>query len=725
MHIQTIVTLGPATRTEDALRKLKARSVDFVRANMSHSSLEDLSYFLELAKRVGIEFIIDTEGSQVRSGPVQGGSIELAVGQTVTLAEDLRNGALGNGKKLYLNPKEIIEELETGDILYLDFDGVAVSVSDTASREKGYITARVISGGKLGSNKGVGIDPGLPRQFTLPVLSPKDRESIKIGLKYKVGYIAASFMRSGASVDAVRKATKGMMKIISKIECQDGLNRLDEIIAKTDYLLIDRGDLSKEVPIEDIPFLQKEIIAKSNKRGKGVFIATNLLETMVGEKRPTRAEVHDIVNSIEEGAAGLALAAETAIGKYPIECVNMLNTLIHRAKPTSGVPTLIAPHGGKLTEEFGTEDDGNRAKKLQRLALSDEQAMDVENIATGVFSPLQGFMGKKDVQSVLNTMRLSNGVVWPIPIVFDVSEDSAKLCTKGKEIALADKGGIFALLLVEEKFTLDKKEMAEKLYGTLGEEHPGVRAILAMQPVFLAGKVKLLRRRVGELSAYALAPRQVRKIFSERHWSRVVGFHTRNVIHRSHEYIQLAAMASASCDGLFVHPVVGKKKSGDFNAPYILKSYERMMNDIYPKDNVVLAAFATYSRYAGPREALFTALCRKNFGCSHFIVGRDHTGVGNFYAPTASHDIFGKFPAEDIGITPVFFGHIFYSEKLGTHVHEHDDESHAADEKFHLSGTEARKLFLAGKTPPEWFMRKEISAIILDALKKGEPVFVQ
>jgi pyruvate kinase len=724
MKIQTIITLGPATRTLEDLRKLKVRGVDFVRINMSHSTLEDLEYFIGLAKQAGLPFIIDTEGSQVRSGLLRGGIIDLSAGESIWLHEDTHDGTLGDAKRIYLNPREIIGEFEEGDMLYMDFDGVSLSIADTASKREGYITARVIQGGRLGSNKGIGIDPCVPRSFTLPVLSPKDYESIKLGLKHNVGHIAASFMRSGVFVDTVRAATEGKMKIISKIECVDGLENINEIIEKTDFLLIDRGDLSKEVPLEDIPFLQKEIIGKANKKGKGVFVATNLLETMVEKKKPTRAEVHDIIATIEDGAYGLTLAAETAVGKHPIECVNMLNTLIHRAKPESDNPSLIPPHGGSLTERFGTTEDVARANNLPKLSLSTEQAMDVENLATGVFSPLEGFMGKRDVQNVLDIMRLKNGVVWPIPIVLDVSEEAANEYIKGKDIALADKNGeLFALLQLAEKSSFDKKELAQKLYGTLSEEHPGVRAVFAMQPVLLGGKVTLLKRIESESAAYSLTPRQVRRIFLERHWSRVVGFHTRNVIHRSHEYIQLEGLRRAGADGLFVHPVVGKKKSGDFNASYILKSYEWMLNGVYPEEKAVLAAFTTYSRYAGPREALFTALCRKNFGCSHFIVGRDHTGVSAFYPPTASHEIFDRFPAKDIGITPIHFGHVFYSEKLGTHVHEHEDTAHSVDEKFHLSGTEARKFFLAGKTPPEWFIRPEISKIILDALNKGEQVF--
>jgi sulfate adenylyltransferase len=203
----------------------------------------------------------------------------------------------------------------------------------------------------------------------------------------------------------------------------------------------------------------------------------------------------------------------------------------------------------------------------------------------------------------------------------------------------------------------------------------------------------------------------------------VVGFHTRNVIHRSHEYIQLKALERSSADGLFVHPVIGKKKKGDFNAAYIVKSYEMMIRQFYPKNKAVFGALATYSRYAGPKEALFTALVRQNFGCSHFVVGRDHTGVGDFYHPKASHQIFDEFP--DLKLTPVRFDQIFYSQKINDHVHEAEDSAHVEDEKFTISGTEARKMFETGQTPPEWFMRKEIAGMIAEAIKKGEKVFVE
>ena len=265
--------------------------------------------------------------------------------------------------------------------------------------------------------------------------------------------------------------------------------------------------------------------------------------------------------------------------------------------------------------------------------------------------------------------------------------------------------------------------MAKKVYGTKDMEHPGTRMVMAMHPVFLGGKISLLKKNQSENSAYAITPRQARRIFKERHWSKIVGFHTRNVIHRSHEHIQLTAMEESNCDGLFAHPVVGKKKIGDYNTSCIIKSYEAMMNGFYPKNKVVFATFNTYSRYAGPREALFTAICRKNFGCSHFIVGRDHTGVGNFYHPDASHKIFDKFP--ELGMKIIKFDEVFYSKKLKKYVHSKKYADHKPEDKLKISGTEARNMFQRGLTPPNWFMRKEISNIVLSALKNNEEVFVK
>jgi ATP sulfurylase len=240
-----------------------------------------------------------------------------------------------------------------------------------------------------------------------------------------------------------------------------------------------------------------------------------------------------------------------------------------------------------------------------------------------------------------------------------------------------------------------------------------------LKPFFLGGKIDLLNRKSSEYKEYELTPKQTRRLFEEKGWARIVGFHTRNVIHRSHEFIQLEAMKQGSCDGMLVHPVVGKKKPGDYVTKYIINSYERMQESFYPKGKVIFATFVTYSRYAGPREAVFTALCRKNFGCSHFIIGRDHTGVGNYYQPYASQKIFDELP--DLGIKIVPFKEVFYSSDIENYVHA----SEAPEAYSAISGTQAREMLKKGEFPPSWFMRPEISEMVIAGLKTGDKVFIE
>lgn len=742
-----IVTLGPATNTEQDLKIIKDKGVDFVRVNMSHSSLEDLEYSINLSKKVGIPFIIDTEGSQIRTGDLEQARIYFNESDEIKLCA---KAIVGNTKTLSLKPGYVIEQLEAGDLIHIDFDTLVLRVIDVSTASRGYIMAKAICGGFIGRNKAVVVDPVFEKKFQLPPLSPKDYQSIELGLKQGIEYIAVSFVRSGASIDEARRATQNKMKIISKVECVDALENIDEIIQKSDFILIDRGDLSKEIPIEKIPFTQKVIIRKARSYNKGVFVATNLLETMIQNKKPTRAEVHDVVNTIVDGAMGLTLAAETAIGKYPLACINMLNKLIQHTELTlndnkpknqeNGLITclassnyllenisssLIPPHGGKLINRvLANPPDQRYLDSLPKIRLDQNKQMDVEQISVGTYSPLEGFMGQEDFQSVLSRMRLATDVVWPLPIVLDVAEETADRVSIGEVIGLTDdQSEVMALLHLSEKFRFDREDMAQKIYGTTSGDHPGVRMVQAMQPVLLAGPIDLIKGRQSETRAYELAPKQLRRLFEDRGWAKVLGFHTRNVIHRGHEFMQLQAMQDESCDGLLLHPVIGKKKAGDFKPEYIIKSYEKMIERFYPKDKVVLAAFSTFSRYAGPREALFTALCRKNFGCSHFIIGRDHTGVGNYYDTYASHRIFDKFL--DLEIKVVKFNEVFYSRKLNNYVHENGNSSyHEESDKLRIiSGSQAREIFLRGERPPSWFMRPEISRIIVNALKSGQQVF--
>lgn len=746
--VKIIVTLGPATDSKEMIRRIKDSKVDFVRLNMSHSSLEDLKRVLTITKELNMPFILDTEGSQIRTGGLKKNVIVLDENNEVKIHE---KEIEGDEENICLRPGSVVSYLHEGDLIAVDFDSLLLKVSDVSTlKDWGYVKARVITGGVLGRVKSAVINQPIKSLLRLPVLSEKDLKAIKICLKRGVKYMAVSFVRSGDDVDEVRKLTQHKMKIISKIETKESLDSLDPIIKRSDYILIDRGDLSKEISLERVPLIQKIILNKAKQLKTPVFIATNLLESMIEKPKPNRAELNDIMNSLLDGASGLVLCAETAIGKYPIESIHMLHKMIKHASlatdyETEGTSTdnvvkrleelnylqsdliggsLIEPHGGKLVNRILKEPiSKGYLARLPKIKIGTNKQMDVEQIAIGTFSPLEGFMCEADFNAVLDNMHLANGVIWTIPIIFDVTKKQARDINPGQTIVLVGDAGPMALLHVEEKYTYDKNETAKKWYGTNDKSHPGVAMVHAMNDVLLGGKIDLIKRRNSEFKEYELTPAQVRKIFEEHGWIKVVGFHTRNVIHMSHEFIQLDALKRNSCDGLFVHPIIGKKKKGDFRTKFIVKAYETMMKLFYPKNKVVFALFSTFPRYAGPREAVFTAICRKNFGCSHFIIGRDHTGVGNFYHPYASHQIFDKFP--DLGIKPLKYNTVYYSPVHKKYIHESDAFNHSKDEKLHISGTEARKMLKQGKMPPQWFMRPEIARIIIDAIRRGEKVFVE
>ena len=507
-RVKIIVTLGPATKTREHLEMMKARGVDFVRINMSHSTLEDLEYFIALAKEVAIPFVLDTEGSQIRTGELVNDSVQIEEGSAVKVHQ---KAVRGNARNITLRPAAAVEQLSVGDIIHVDFNSLILRVSDVQTlRSEGYITASAITSGTLGRNKAVVVDSALPSHFRLPVLSDKDYQAIAIGRQAGVSFIAASFMRNEESIIEVRRATEGKMQIISKIECLDALENLDAIIAASDYILIDRGDLSKEISIAKIPLAQKIILSAARKHKKPAFVATNLLESMTEKKQPTRAEAHDVITTILDGAQGLALSAETAVGRYPIACVNMMNRLSKQAallnhtdyyqKADDSVTQdllkinylltdnassiLIAPHGGTLIDQVLRDTpDEKYLQSLPKIILDQERQMDVEQIAIGAFSPIEGFMGKKDFMGVLNNMRLPGGEVWTIPIILDVPPDLASSLEKGGDVALWNEAGPMAILHLEEKYGFDKNETNQKLYGTTNEEHPGVRWINGLQAI--------------------------------------------------------------------------------------------------------------------------------------------------------------------------------------------------------------------------------------------------
>ena len=368
------------------------------------------------------------------------------------------------------------------------------------------------------------------------------------------------------------------------------------------------------------------------------------------------------------------------------------------------------PHGGRLINRVlveGEKDRAEEAKRLPQIVLTKELAKEVQNIAYGVFSPLEGFLTREDYASVLNEKRLTTGIPWTIPIVLDVSRDSE--IKEGNDAALVDDDKPIAIMHVEDIYQYDKEGLAQKVFGTTDHGHPGVAKVFNMKEFLLGGKIDLINEPQIPFAEYYLKPQATRRLFEEKGWETIVAFQTRNIPHVGHEYLQKTALTFT--DGLFINPVIGKKKSGDFKDELILKTYQALIDNYYPKDRVIMSILPMEMRYAGPREAIFHAIIRKNFGCTHFIVGRDHAGVGNYYPPYAAQDIFKEFP--DLGITPIFFKSFFYCQKCLSVVNEKTCP-HGNQEHLDFSGTKIREMLLRNEVPPEEMMRPEVSKIILD-----------
>jgi len=389
---------------------------------------------------------------------------------------------------------------------------------------------------------------------------------------------------------------------------------------------------------------------------------------------------------------------------------------------------VIRPHGGTLVDRVlrgeMKEAVRERAQKMTKVRLDAMGLSDLELIATGALSPLTGFMRRDDYVRCVDDVRLTNGVVWTLPITLAVNQDQADRIQEGQEIALCEDDRVLAVLGVDEKYTYDrevKEHEAQEVYRTTDEAHPGVSRLYGRGEILLGGDLWLVdwpnavRNEFPELRH---TPAQARRMFARRGWRSVVGFQTRNPIHRAHEYLQKTALEIV--DGLFIHPLVGETKQGDIPPSVRIASYETILRDYYPADRVLLGVFPAAMRYAGPREAVFHAITRKNYGCTHFIVGRDHAGVGNYYGTYAAQDIFDQFPREEIGIVPFKFEYAFFCKKCGAVVSAKTCP-HSPDNWVYLSGTEVRDMLLRGEMLPEEMTRPEVAKVLLDGMKeRGE-----
>jgi sulfate adenylyltransferase len=381
---------------------------------------------------------------------------------------------------------------------------------------------------------------------------------------------------------------------------------------------------------------------------------------------------------------------------------------------------LIAPHGGELVLNMAGEQEQaelrERSRSLPQVEVGSRQLADLEMLAVGAYSPLNGFMTRGDYLGSVDGMHLSNGLPWSVPITLPVGSRQAESLKEGTQIALVNAhGALQAVMTIEEKFGYDKEHEASKVYRTTEEAHPGVKVLYQQGDMLLGGPVRVVALQNQAFAQYRFTPTQSRQQFVERGWKRVVGFQTRNPVHRAHEYIQKCALETV--DGLYLHPLVGDTKGDDIPADVRMCCYEVLLENYYPAKRVILGVLPAAMRYAGPREAIFHALMRKNYGCSHFIVGRDHAGVGNYYGTYDAHHIFAEFDAAKLGITPMFFDHTFFCRSCDS-MASSKTCPHGSEHHVTLSGTKVRQLLQAGEIPPREFSRPEVAQVLIEAMRQ-------
>lgn len=639
MSKEILCTLGPSSMSERIIRRLDSLGVNLFRINLSHTKIEDLPGIIEFVQGcTEIPLCLDTEGAQIRTGDMEMPGVELMENSLISIPLD---SVPGNETALNFYPRDIINDFRIGDLVSIDFDSVFGQVTGIkGDGGKKCAVLRVLNGGRIGPNKAVTVD----RNIAMPPLTEKDEAALRLGVKKGIRHFALSFANRRADLDVIRNIV-GDAFVISKIECLEGLRNLNEITEASDAILIDRGDLSRQVPLEAIPKTQKKIIRRAKDLNKRVYVATNLLETMVSSSTPTRAEVNDIYNTLCDGADGLVLAAETAIGDFPIRCTNMIvkmikyfeapdvsvDSFIHNA-PVSLLPP---PHGGILVQTRGKSPAAALAG-IKVLSPGPRALIDCENIAGGLYSPLTGFMGKDDLESVLESHRLADGAPWPLPLILQLDAAEANTCRRGERIGLADDGGmVHAVIEVSEIFEID----------------PGTPGLMQGSGggICIAGDVTPIENHGGATPDFTLTAAQARYILTRKDWNRVIGFHAEDTAADAHCRIQMKALENTGADGILITAgAVNGHSPAD-----IMKSYwASIVADDAKRGKMMLGTFPVYCRGGGAREIVFDAICHKNLGCSHFIIGHQN---GGHLAPDILKQVKDMFATlRDIGIEPVY-----------------------------------------------------------------------
>jgi sulfate adenylyltransferase len=387
------------------------------------------------------------------------------------------------------------------------------------------------------------------------------------------------------------------------------------------------------------------------------------------------------------------------------------------------IQETIAPHGGKLVDLVVLDADrdtlADEARHFPKVVVGDRELSDLEMLAVGALSPLTGFVGEADYRSILDTMHLENGLAWTIPVTLSLTEEEAKRIGGGEAVSLlaAEDEEPLAILELSSVFRRDREREAQAVFGTQSLEHPGVQALHQAGDLCAAGRLRVLRLPPhDDFVEYRLTPAQTRGEFARRGWRTVVGFQTRNPIHRAHEYLQKCALEIV--DGLLVHPLVGATKGDDVPAEVRMRCYEALFEGYYPKDRAMVSVFPAAMRYAGPKEAIWHAIARKNYGCTHFIVGRDHAGVGDFYGTYEAQEIFARFEPGELGITPLMFEHSFWCNRCEG-MASPKTCPHGEEERVSLSGTRVREMLRAGERPPIEFSRPEVADVLIAAMREG------